>query len=425
MYIGVGIPEGALVLSPSHLKFIRFPLHPLFHLVLNSLNLHPMQLNPNLYLLISGMLAVGLKWRVSLGFLDFFYHHYAATVRHETEYFYLTPRPTCKFFGYKLSSAKDWKTRPLMITRNWATPEMSCISIPSSLGAEPGHIVSFDRAFQFEEDFSHRIRRSYIERQAEEEEDSGGYSPDDSELSDMSGPLPNLSKRASRLGPGQRPSVDQQTKRSKRVPDAGSSLDSSGAFIPGSSSGRSHHDVLRRVGLATSAQFVVVEDIDLDNEPVILADGEIWRRFQKSDGKRLMKNEGLLHDPEACDVVLGGLLLLHPQDIKELTDLDDHDIALQQAHNLISMAELRLVELSKAQGRKDELDNLIKFHDHLGQRLEVNEATSTKEKGEISRLSDKIDILNLERKNALLEMDQLKNDVGRVEKEKKDQYDAC
>ncbi|XP_016647454.1 PREDICTED: uncharacterized protein LOC107880442 [Prunus mume] len=118
-----------------------------------------------------------------------------------------------------------------------------------------------------------------------------------------------------------------------------------------------------------------------------------------------MKNEGLLHDPEACDVVLGGLILLHPQDIKELTDLDDHDITLQQAHNLISMAELRLVELSRAQGRKDELDNLIKFHDHLGQRLKVSEATSTKEKGEISRLSDKIDVLSLERKNALLEID--------------------
>ncbi|CAL2240737.1 unnamed protein product [Prunus armeniaca] len=110
MYTRVGIPEGALMLSPSHLEFIRFPLHPLFHLVLNSLNLHHMQLNPNSYLLISGMLTGGLKWGVSLGFLDFFYHHYVATVRHETEYFYLTPRPTHKFFGYKPSSAKDWKT---------------------------------------------------------------------------------------------------------------------------------------------------------------------------------------------------------------------------------------------------------------------------------------------------------------------------
>ncbi|CAL9001700.1 unnamed protein product [Prunus brigantina] len=105
MYTGVGIPEGALVLSPSHLEFIRFLLHPLFHLVLNSLNLHPMQLNSNSYLLISDMLAVGLKWGVSLGFLDFFYHQYVATIIHETEYFYLTPQPTRKFFGYKPSDS--------------------------------------------------------------------------------------------------------------------------------------------------------------------------------------------------------------------------------------------------------------------------------------------------------------------------------
>ncbi|KAL6284789.1 hypothetical protein ACE6H2_015718 [Prunus campanulata] len=522
MYTGVGIPEGALVLSPSHLEFIRFPLHPLFHLVLNSLNLHPMQLNPNSYLLISGMLVVGLKWGVSLGFLDFFYHHYVATVRCETEYFYLTPRLNRKFFGYKPSSAKDWKTRPLMITGNWAAPEMSCVSIPSSFGPEPsildydystdtdsdmtfqrkliecflcfavpnptrleivlaheriqwlnrhlvgrdwdvqhfldrstllrisqdrdsiiyrsylrvdlsadlhetelvGHIVSFDRVLQFEEDSSHRIRRSYTERQAQEEEDSGGYSPDESELSDMSGPLPNPSKRASRPGPGQRPSIDQQTKRSERVPNAGLSSDLADACIPGSSSGRSHHDVPRRVGLATSAPLSAAEDTDLDNEPIIPTDGEIWRpKFQRSYGKRLTTNEGLLHDSEACDAVLGGLL--HPRDIKEQIDLDDRDIALQQAHHLISMAELRLVELSRAQGRKDELDNLSKSHEHLGQRLKASEAASAKQKGEISRLSDKIEALNLERKDALLKMEQLKNDMGRVENEKKDQYDAC
>ncbi|KAH0993558.1 hypothetical protein GBA52_005041 [Prunus armeniaca] len=61
----------------------------------------------------------------------------------------------------------------------------------------------------------------------------------------MSGPLPNPSKRASQLGPGQRPSIDQQTKRSRRVPNAGLSSDHTDAFIPGSSSGRSHHDALR------------------------------------------------------------------------------------------------------------------------------------------------------------------------------------
>ncbi|CAL8076931.1 unnamed protein product [Prunus armeniaca] len=79
---------------------------------------------------------------------------------------------------------------------------------------------------------------SYVERHAQEEEDSGGYSPDKSWLSDMSGPLPNPLKRASQLGPGQRPYVDQQT-------NAGLSSDPTDAFIPGSSSGRSHHDALR------------------------------------------------------------------------------------------------------------------------------------------------------------------------------------
>lgn len=40
-----------------------------------------------------------------------------------------------------------------------------------------------------------------------------------------------------------------------------------------------------------------------------------------------MTNEELLHDPEASDIVLGGLL--HPLDIIKLIDLDDRDIALQ------------------------------------------------------------------------------------------------
>lgn len=39
------------------------------------------------------------------------------------------------------------------------------------------------------------------------------------------------------------------------------------------------------------------------------------------------------------------------------------------------MVELRLVELSRFQGRKDELDNLIKSHKNLGQWLKANKAT--------------------------------------------------
>ncbi|PQP96783.1 uncharacterized protein Pyn_19529 [Prunus yedoensis var. nudiflora] len=89
------------------------------------------------------------------------------------------------------------------------------------------------------------------------------------------------------------------------------------------------------------------------------------------------------------------------------------------------MAELRLVELSKAQGRRDKLDNLIKSYKHLGQRLKASEIASAKENDEMSHLSDKINALNFEHKDALLEMEKLKNEVGCVEKDKKYQYDAC
>lgn len=69
------------------------------------------------------------------------------------------------------------------------------------------------------------------------------------------------------------------------------------------------------------------------------------------------------------------------------------------------MAELRLVELSRVQGCKEELDNLIKSYEHLGQQLKASQAASIKEKSEISRLSDKIDALSLEHKNTLMEME--------------------
>lgn len=53
MYTGANILEGSLVLSPAHLENTRFSLHPLFRVLLFYLGLHPMQLNPNSYLLIS------------------------------------------------------------------------------------------------------------------------------------------------------------------------------------------------------------------------------------------------------------------------------------------------------------------------------------------------------------------------------------
>ncbi|CAL8169967.1 unnamed protein product [Prunus armeniaca] len=62
MYTGAGIPRGSLILSPAHLEHVRFPLHPFFNMLLFFLDLHPMQLNLNSYLLISGFLAIGLKW---------------------------------------------------------------------------------------------------------------------------------------------------------------------------------------------------------------------------------------------------------------------------------------------------------------------------------------------------------------------------
>lgn len=65
-----------------------------------------------------------------------------------------------------------------------------------------GHIVSFDLFLQFEEDSPHHFWRSSAERKAQEEKESGGYSPDEYELYDMSGPLPNPSKSAFRPGPG-------------------------------------------------------------------------------------------------------------------------------------------------------------------------------------------------------------------------------
>ncbi|CAL9006224.1 unnamed protein product [Prunus brigantina] len=88
MYTGAGIPRGSLILSSIHLEHVRFPLHPLFHMLLFFLGLHPMQLNPNSYLLIFGFLAVGLKWGVSPSFKDFIYLYDLACVKGESHYFF-------------------------------------------------------------------------------------------------------------------------------------------------------------------------------------------------------------------------------------------------------------------------------------------------------------------------------------------------
>ncbi|KAI5351035.1 hypothetical protein L3X38_003926 [Prunus dulcis] len=173
MYTGVEILEGALVLSPSHLEFIRFSLHPLFHLVLNSLNLHPMQLNPNSYLLISCMLAVGLKWGVSLGFVDSFTTIMLPSVQHNP---FGDAHERIQWLNHHLVD-QDWDVQYFLDpnTLLHISQDRHSIIYPSYLRVElsadlhetelVGQIVSFDRVLQFEEDSSHRLRRSYAERQ--------------------------------------------------------------------------------------------------------------------------------------------------------------------------------------------------------------------------------------------------------------------
>ncbi|CAL9015253.1 unnamed protein product [Prunus brigantina] len=160
MSTGAGIPQGSLILSPAHLEHIRFPLHPLFHMLLFFLDLHPMQLNPNSYLLISGFLAIGLKWGVSLSFKDFSYLHDLACVRGENHYFFFTPGACKKIFTCKPTSTKYWKNHLLLITGEWAAPEMSNMPIPSAFGPKPGlpsdkrHFIPEDRRAWLEENLA-------------------------------------------------------------------------------------------------------------------------------------------------------------------------------------------------------------------------------------------------------------------------------
>ena len=72
IYTGEGVPDDVLILSPHHLRYIRFPIHPVFQLMWAILGLHPFQLNPSSYLLLSAFLTMGWRWGVSLGLIDFF-----------------------------------------------------------------------------------------------------------------------------------------------------------------------------------------------------------------------------------------------------------------------------------------------------------------------------------------------------------------
>ncbi|TQE00992.1 hypothetical protein C1H46_013532 [Malus baccata] len=138
MYSGLGIPAGSTILSPDHLEVLSFPLHPMIHLILFFTNTHPMQLNPNSYLIMSTFLALGLKLGVSLGFRDFLYLFDLTVIKGETSFFNFKPRYRKKFLSLGPSRARDWKNRPLLISGNWKAPELSQLSIPSAFGPKPG-----------------------------------------------------------------------------------------------------------------------------------------------------------------------------------------------------------------------------------------------------------------------------------------------
>lgn len=137
MYWGSGIPVGYTVLSSNHLGAISFPLHPMIQLILFFTNTHPMQLNPNSYLVMSTLLALGLKLGVSLGFKDFLYLFYLITIKGETSFFNFKPRYRKKFLSLDHSRARDWKNHHLLISRNLKAPELFQLSIPSTFGPKP------------------------------------------------------------------------------------------------------------------------------------------------------------------------------------------------------------------------------------------------------------------------------------------------
>ncbi|CAL8992344.1 unnamed protein product, partial [Prunus brigantina] len=246
MYTGAGIPRGSLILSPAHLEHIRFPLHPLFHMLLFFLDLHPMQLNPNSYLLISGFLAIGLKWGVSLSFKNFIYLHDLACVRGENHYFFFTPGARKKIFTCKPTSTKYWKNHPFLFTGEWAAPEMSNMPIPSAFGPKPGlpsdkrHFIPEDRRAWLEEnlanlfkdicsvdvelccteDSASRIQASFQEREVELAQHSSSEdcaSESESDQSDMSAPrslsVPGRRERR----PGKKPELSGSAKKSRHA----------------------------------------------------------------------------------------------------------------------------------------------------------------------------------------------------------------
>lgn len=115
--------------SHSHLKHLKFPLQSLVHVVLSILGFHPIQLNSNSYLLLLVFLVVAQSWEISLGFIDFFYFHICSIIVDQPNNFELNLRAGCKIFEEKPTCDKEWKSHPLLITGNWAAPEVD-ISLP-------------------------------------------------------------------------------------------------------------------------------------------------------------------------------------------------------------------------------------------------------------------------------------------------------
>ncbi|XP_062021068.1 uncharacterized protein LOC133737550 isoform X2 [Rosa rugosa] len=140
IFTGENILDNALVISSHHLQFLRFPFHPLFQIIWRVLRLHPMQLNPNSYMLLSGLLVMGKGWEASLGLGDFFYFHRSAHIAEMTLYLNFASRPLRKVFDERASNFSNWKTEPLMVLRDWSAPEVPAL-IPKAFSE---HAVTFE-----------------------------------------------------------------------------------------------------------------------------------------------------------------------------------------------------------------------------------------------------------------------------------------
>lgn len=124
VFSGKGIPSDALVLSSHHLRFLRFPLHPVFQILWRILGLHPMQLNPNSYLLLAAWLAMGRKWEVPFGIGDFFFCHRLVHIAESDSFFNFCSRPLRGVFGERGNNFSGWKNEPIMVRGEWAAPEI-------------------------------------------------------------------------------------------------------------------------------------------------------------------------------------------------------------------------------------------------------------------------------------------------------------